>query len=497
MASETVIRHKKIKEEEMFENKNLRTHLTMLATDLPRQLIEVDRTIDPNLEVSALLVNLEKQSRYPTLVFKNAKNLHGEGSSFPLITNLFASREGVALAFGLKPEESKLPLTEEVGRRGSLHVKPQVTAPGDSPIREVVLEGEDVDLQSLPVPVHHSLDSGPYILAGVLVIKDPDSGNFNVSMARVEVKGKTKAGILFSPPHHNSLIYKKYEKLNKPMPAALILGHHPTFFMGCQFEGPGSLEGVNEYDLVGGFMNEPVRITESYCFGQELMVPSDAEIILEGKIPPGVREEEGPMCEHTRFYTNILGDQKIPNPSPILQIKAITHRKDAYFLDTFAGHADESMLSAIPKEGMMLAQVRKYAPGVTALHLPNSGAGRYSAYISLKRRASGEARNALMASFVISKLQKYAIAVDDDVDVYNEQDVLWAVVLRTQPDQDVIIISDMMASPLDPGHVMKGGAVSSKMAIDATRPYDRPFYAVGQIPEELLKKIKIEDFLPS
>lgn len=473
--------------------KDLRTYLGQLAREIPGQIVTVSEPITANLESCAVLQNLEDRGQYPVVVFRRPVAPCGQVSPFPLVANCCASRSYLALALDMRPTEFRHELTLQGTKRAQGRVPPLVVPADMAPVKQVVRTGEDADLRELPIPLHHSRDIAPFITSGAVVEKDPELGTYNVSMTRIQLNGARRTGMKVENVHHNGMIYEKYEKRGLATPAAIVIGHHPAFLVGCQWEGMGSVHGIDEYEIIGGMLAEPVRLVASETFGDELLVPADAEIVVEGRILPKVREPEGPMAEHTRYYKNILGDQVYPHHAPVFEVSAISHRRDALYMDSFVGHPDEQMLCAIPKEAKILQAALLAASGLRAVHLPPSGCGRYIGYMSLNQRVEGEARNAMLAAFGCDPHLKYCVAVDDDIDIFNEAEVLWAVALRTTPSDDCFVIPGARTIWLDPSTSMDGRRpVSAKMGIDATKPFGKPFSEVARFPEEVLARTRPE-----
>lgn len=476
--------------------KDLRSHLELLRANLPALWAHVSKPVDSNLDLCAVLQNLENEGRHPTILFDRVIGPDGQESAFPVVANLFGTREALGLALDLPPERCGNELGVEAARRVRTPIPPQAIAAGEAPVKQVVLR-EGADLTKLPIGVHHVNDGGAYIVAGSVVMVDPELNTYNAAMLRMQLRGPRKSGITPGAAHHSGLIVSKYEKRGEPIPVAVVLGHHPAFYLGSQWETSGSQGGVDEYSLIGAMLGEPLRLVPSETFGERLMVPADAEIIIEGVIPPGVREPEGPMCEHTRYYKGVFENQAVSQqPRPVFELTAITHRRDAYFLDTFPGHADQNLIGAIPKEGVILNAMKHAAPGVNAVHLPLSGCGRYICYFSLEQRTAGEVTNAMLAAFGADWHLKYVVAVDTDINVFNEPEVLWAVSLRTQPAKDLLMIPRAQGAGLDPSTPMgPEGRVSSKLGIDATKPFGIPYSTIGTVPKERLAAMSLRDYL--
>ncbi len=429
---------------------DLRTFLESARRAGPDQFLEVKEKHDIEFEVCALLAQLEKQRRAPIVLFSNLNTLDGGRSPFPLLANTFASREACALALGLPAAKSGLELTLEFQRREAARIKPVIVGTGDAPVKDVTAQP---NLCALPILTHHLDDKGPY-LTMTWSAKDSDSGVYNSSFHRCYVRDERHL-VMFFERRHLWEYYLRAERRNEPLPVACVIGHHPSYYLGnCALT---SIE-VDEYESIGGIMGEPLRLVPSESFGERLLVPADAEMVIEGQILPHERDREGPFGDFTGYYGP-------PTESPIVEISAITHRRDALCMDIFVGHREHALLGAIPKEGSIYRKVQSVVPTVAAVCLPVSGTGRFHCYISIEKRSEGEAKLAAMAAFAGSELIKHVIVVDNDIDVYDEEQVLWAVATRVDAATDVAIIDRVKGSRLDPVH--PGKDWGSKMIIDA------------------------------
>jgi UbiD family decarboxylase len=462
--------------------KQLRDHLERLARERPYDLVRVAREIAPaNFEVTALLQHLENEKRYPTVLFEKPLTVRGEVSPFPLLSNVFASRGRCALALGMDHADGGLRLSLEYARREELLLEPLRIPADEAPVKEVRRAGEGADLTMFPIVRHHAMDPAPYIDM-TPVMKDPDGGFYNVAFLRTMLKGPQRLGIHMSP-RHNWQIHRKYEERNQRTPVAIVVSAHPSFYLGALNVSPF---GVDDYARIGAIMGEPMRLTASETWGEDFLVPADAEIVIEGEIPPKVREVEGPFGEFTGYY----GPQRL---RPVIEVTAITHRKGAVFQHLFTGHRDTWVVGGIPKEGSLFNLIRGIVPTVTAVHFPTSGCCRYHCYISVDKKVDGETKQAAMAALAGCDFVKHVVVVDADIDVYNEEQVMWAVATRVQADQHVDIIKNAKGSTLDPSQT--DDIMTTKMIIDATRPVQRPYAARLSIPVEAMERIRLEDFI--
>lgn len=431
---------------------DLRTYIESVRRLAPHRLLEVDAKHDINLEVCAMIADLEKRKQEPLVLFSNIDNLSGEPSEFPLLMNVFASRAACAVALGLRPEQAGRELMLEFQARETRREKPVVVEPADAPVKQVRM---DPNLYFLPVLTHHLADRGPY-LTMTWSARDPDTGVYNSSFHRCYVRDPNHL-VMFFERRHLWDYYVRAEERGEALPVACVVGHHPAYYLGnCILNSIAE----DEYESIGGLMGEPLRLTPSETFGGELLVPADAELVIEGRVLPHQRDTEGPFGDFTGLY-GAAGE------SPVVEVTAITHRRGAWCMDILAGHRDHRLLGAVPKEGSIYRKVQAVVPTVHAVCLPLSGAGRFHCYISIDKRCEGEAKLAAMAALTGSELLKHVVVVDADIDVYDEEEVLWAVATRVDAATDVAVVDRVKGSRLDPVH--PGRDWGSKLIIDACR----------------------------
>lgn len=463
--------------------KDLSGFLQELQERLPDDLVHVERAIAPaQFEVSAVLQHLENNRQFPALLFDKPLNLKGRASSFPLLSNVFATRRRCALALGLDPDQESLPLSLEYGRREERLLPPVVIPTDEAPVKEIVKQGDEANVYEFPLVRHHAMDPAPY-LDMTPVMKDPEGGFYNVAFLRNMVKGPRRLGIHMSP-RHNWQIHRKNEEKKQPTPVAIVASHHPAFYLGALNVSPF---GVDDYGRIGAIMGEPLRLTPSETWGKDFMVPADAEIVIEGRVLPNVKEAEGPFGEFTGYY----GPQRL---RWVIEVTAITHRRHAVFQHIFTGHRDTWVLGGIPKEGSLFNLIRGVVPTTKAVHFPISGCCRFNCYISIDKKVDGETKQAALAALGACDFVKHVVVVDGDINIYNEEEVMWAVATRVQADQDVDIIKNVKGNTLDPSQT--DDIMTAKMIIDATRPLQRPFAARVEVPKEAMAKTRLENFIP-
>lgn len=251
-------------------------------------------------------------------------------------------------------------------------------------------------------------------------------------------------------------IYSGYEPQGEDMPIALTIGHHPAFYLGCLSFVP---VGVDEYDVVGGLMGKPLELVA--CKTVPLEVPAYAEIVIEGFVSARERLPEAPFGEFTTCY----GGQ---HPYHVINVTAITMRKQPIYLDCFSGHIDHQFLGGTGRLSVIYKTIRMACPTVKDVFMAPSGCCRLTCYVSIKKRHEGEAKNVISAVFASDAFIKYAIVVDEDVDIFNDSAVWKAIATRLKPEINTFMIKNAKGHPLDP--TASDGYVVTKVGIDATKP---------------------------
>ncbi len=450
--------------------KSLRTFIAELEAQSPDEIARVKKAISPRYEISAVLTQLEKKKRLPLLYFENVA-----GHNAPVIINAQATRRLMALAMECQPRE----LAKNFSERQSRPIPPVEVS--NAPAQETIALGDRVDLSEIPLLTHYDVNAAPYITAGIVVAADPDTGVRNTSYNRLMMAGKRELGIFMAVGRHLWTLHNKLERRNEALPVAVVIGVHPLFSLGAQALTPAD---EDEYAVIGGMMNEPLRLAPAKTV--PILVPADAEMIIEGRMLPHVRRLEGPFGEFT-------GHAVAQGGRPVIEISAVTHRKDYIFQDIHAGYTEHKLMGAIPREAALLKAVRQTVPTVKNVCMPTSGNCRFHAYISIAKRTPGQAKNAICAAFAADMLLKHVVIVDEEIDVFDEEQVLWAVSNRFQADRDLVVVANAQGSELDP--TAGPGGVNAKMGLDATKPLTG-FPPELRVPAEIMNRIRLEDFLP-
>ncbi len=444
------------------------------------ELHHIHKPVDPLTEMGALLY----QSREKALLFDNLTGFPGWKSLGMAPANL----RHAAIAFGTTLEK----LIPTAADRSLLRQPVERVSTG--PVKEVILRGDKVDITKLPAHVAGSEET-PYIAAGLVVVRDPETGVRNMAFHRLQIKGPRKIEALMVPRHTRQIL-NKYESHHQAMPVAVFIGHHPLYYMAAATTGPFEMD---ELELAGGLLGEPVKVVK--CETNDLEVPCDAEIVLEGEVLADVREEEGPFSEFHDYYVAGMG------MNPVLQINCMTMRRDPIFKAIQNGSEVEGCIFHKVPFGAAVYNHIKNIGGYVNLHNVMVLPGIFGIVVQMTPRFYGEAKQVLMGVLSSPILHpKIAIAVDEDVNIFNHWEILWAINTRCNPEEDIQVISGVRTHPMDPTgfeKVAPGGPywhrVGGKVIIDATKP---PLCAGDNArkPFQRLKpmgwdRVRLEDFL--
>lgn len=373
------------------------------------------------------------------------------GHAIPIISGLLSDRSWMAEAIGVE-SDTLLSSFESA----CLHPIPSSEVP-IAKCQEVV--HNDVDLtELLPIPVHNELDSGAYITAGLVISRRPDSGVQNVAIHRLQVSSSNRLGVLLLP-RHTLAFYQEQEATGQDLEVAIVIGVDPLTLMASQAIVP---LGQDELEISGALRGSPLPVVR--CLTNEVRVPADAEIVLEGRILAGAREPEGPFGEFPQYY----GER---GQRHVIEIDAVTHRELPLYHTIVGGGLEHLLLGGIPREASFLSHLQRSFSCVRDVHLSLGGTCRYHLYIQLDNPFPGEAKNVILAAFGTHYDIKHVTTVDLDVDVHNPNEVEWAVATRFQAERDLVIVHDSQGSRLDPS---TRDGVGSKMGFDATVPQGAP-----------------------
>ncbi len=435
---------------------SLRTFLESLPES---EILTVREPVDLDYSGTALVLELEKRKRFPVVRFENPRDF-----DMPVVMNLFSDRRRLDRIAGAPAGQFHAHWPRIVDRP----VPPRIVEAGA--VQEVVLEGEAADASKLPICRHFAADAGRYIGSGILVCKDPDTGVRNLSFQRLQLKEPRRFGTSL---HSRGHIYEHLQRRaarGQNLEVAIVVGCHPAISLAA---GAKVAMDVDEFDLAGAMLGEPVDLVR--CRTIDVEVPADAEVVLEGEILANDFEEEGPFGEYTGYSTS-------RSTRNVFVLKAITRRAKPIWQDLVPGYSMEHLLlGRVSKEAHVFNRLKEIVPNLVALNYPRSGT-HFHAYLSLRAPAPGQARLALTALLGLDHYVKLAVAVDEDVDVFDEEEVLWALATRFQADRDSFVLPEVFCNRLDPS---SQNGVAAKLALDATK--GAGFDAIRtSLPEEVL-----------
>jgi UbiD family decarboxylase len=430
---------------------DLRSFVAAYERAHPGEVVRVAEPVSIEHDVMALVLEYERRRRWPVLLFEKVA-----GHDIPIVANAVASRRALAFALGVPERE----LAAEYARRIKERVKPVVVP--DPPFHRRVLRGADVDLAKLPIPLYFPGDAGRYLTAGMLVARDPETGVETEGYHRFQVKGPDRMGVSLHSRRRMFEYQRRAEAKGQPLPCAVVLGLHPLVSMGSLAYPPAD---VGKFEVVGGLFGAPLEIAP--CVTADLHVPAHAEIVIEGEILPGVREPEGPFGEFTGYFSRRSTEH-------VFVAKAIAMRERPWFQSIGSGRAGDHITTlGLVREAEILNALGRAIPNVAAVHVPLSGTSSFTAYVAIRQSRPGEAKHVIPIVLGVDHYLKLVIVVDDDIDVFDEADVLWAVATRMQADRDLVVIAGSLGALLDPSADDRG--VTAKLGIDATRPFGQPF----------------------
>src|ERR1043166_5205711 len=410
------------------DNQSLRGFLRMVESDYPNEFLRVSQEIDPKFESTAMLFELDRAGRSPVVMFEKLK-----GHGTPLVTNVAGNRKLLAACLGVKPADLPTAFRE----RCQKYIPCEVVS--NAAWDEVVIEGDDIDLWKLPVPLQFTVDAAPYITAGQLTARDPVTGVDTTGFHRLMLKGKNRLGVSLHSRRRLYEFHRPAEERGQSLPVAITIGTHPLHYMGSMvYAYPPN---VRKFEIIGGLFGEPYRLAR--CGVADLEVPAGAEIVIEGEILAGVHEPEGPFSEFTG-YASYRSTQNV------FVAKRVRMRRDAIYHSVVSGMSqDHILVSCITREGEILNALRRNLPNVRAVHVPHRTCGAFLAIVRMKKTAQGEPQQAIMAALGTEFYTKYVIVVDEDVDIYDMSDVMWAIATRVQAEKDILMMPGCKAAILD------------------------------------------------
>ena len=455
------------------------------------ELRRVTTEVDPYLEITEICDRVLRAGG-PALLFE-----HPRGSSIPLLGNLFGTPRRVALGMGadsvdalrdvgrllaqlkepdpprgMKEAWEKLPVFRKV-----LDMAPRVVK--GASCQEVVLEGADVDLSRLPIQTCWPGDAAPLITWGLVVTRGPEKKRQNLGIYRMQVLGRDRVIMRWLAHRGGALDFRDWQLRHPgaPFPVAVALGADPATILGAVTPVPDTL---SEYAFAGLLRGSRTEVTR--CIGNELQVPASAEIVLEGHIHPGDMAAEGPFGDHTGYYNEV-------DDFPVFTIERMTMRADPIYHSTYTGRPpDEPAILGVALNEVFIPILQKQFPEIVDFYLPPEGCSYRVAVVSMRKQYPGHAKRVMFGvwSFLRQFMYtKFVIVTDEDVNVRDWQDVIWAMTTRMDPGRDTTIVDNTPIDYLDFASPVSG--LGSKMGLDATNKW------LGETDREWGRPIEMDE----
>jgi UbiD family decarboxylase len=350
---------------------------------------------------------------------------------------------------------------------------------GDGPVKEVVREG---NLSDIPVLTHFKEDPGSYITSGVVYIKAPEGNLENVSFHRLLVIDRRRMGIRIVPRHLYRMTQSAKEKGLKELDVSISLGLHPAVMIAGSLTAPF---GASEFDVVNNFLGGELKLTE--CEHVDALAPSDAELVLEGKLRLDETALEGP-------FVDLSGTFDVQRQQPVVELVGIMHREDYIYQALLPSGSEHRLMMGMPKEPRIWEYVRGIVPNVRGVNLTVGGMGWLHCVVSFEKFREGDPKNVLMAIFSAHPSLKHAVVVDSDIDPYDMEQVEWSIATRFKGDEDILLVPNVRVSSLDPASDQEK-ELGCKVGIDATKPMfkDQESFKKAEVPiskelEKILQK---------
>ena len=474
------------------KHSDLRSFISFLEQQ--GELVRISQEVDPHLEMTEISARTLR-AKGPALLFENPK-----GSSIPVLCNLFGTPKRVAMGMGqesvaalrdvgellafLKQPEPPKDLRDLWEKRHDFKqvLNMPVKSVKKAPCQEVVLEGENVDLGQIPIQTCWPGDAAPLITWPLVITRGPDKERQNLGIYRMQKLGKNKLIMRWLAHRGGALDYRDWQIKHpgKPYPVAIALGADPATTLGAVTPVPDSL---SEYAFAGLLRGEKTSVVK--CIGSDLQVPATAEIILEGYLQPGEEADEGPFGDHTGYYNEV-------ERFPVLTVERITHRKQPIYHSTYTGRPpDEPAILGVALNEVFVPILQKQFPEITDFYLPAEGCSYRMAVVSMKKQFPGHAKRVMMGvwSFLRQFMYtKFIIVTDEDINIRNWEDVIWAITTRMDPSRDTVMIDNTPIDYLDFASPVSG--LGSKMGLDATNKMPGETDREWGEPIKMDKKVK-------
>ena len=418
--------------------------------------------VSTDFEIAAVLAEMDAG---PALRFE-----HVTGHMMPVVGNLLNSRSRIASGLGTTPAA----LQESIITAIDTPLAHRLVA--SAPCQEQVIADPSLRVE-LPIPHFFEREAGPYITAGAIVAKDRQSGEANLSIARLMPIDKNSAFIGIAPNHHLAALARAAAARGEKLDIAVCIGNHPAVLVAaCLYLRLGD----DELKIAGALLGEPLDVAR--CLGSDLLVPAHCECVLEGTLDVTTRVPEGPVSEFHGLYEDY-------GPGILATFTRLTRREDAIFQVILPGyHPEHCLLGGVTIAAGLARGARTSVPSVAEVAVTLGGAGRLHAVVSLRDAHLGDARKAVFAIWALVNLIKQIVVVDADIDPWDAVQVEWAIATRMKPDRDLIIVSGARADRSEP---LESGGTVTKLAIDATRrDGDRTDWVMARPPEWAINRAR-------
>lgn len=404
------------------------------------KVIKIEDKVSLKYEVAKVL----RQHPKDTIIFENIKE-----SEMKIASGICNTREKIARGVSVTVPEITKRIMEATENPISIEKVENV--------KNSYITQRKPDLGEIPVPTYYQKDGGAYMTAGVVIAKDPETGVKNASIHRMLVNSKNRLGIRIVPRNLYTY-YKRAEEMDKPLEIAIVTGMHPATLLATTTSVPIT---TDELEVANNFHNGNMKLIK--CENVDMEVP-EAEIIMEGKLLPHIREPEGPFVDLTDTYDVVRNE-------PVIELEKIHYKKDPYFHAIMPAGFEHRLLQGLPQEPRIYNAVLNTVPTVQNVVLTEGGCCWLHAAVSIKKQTQGDGKNVLMAALAAHPSLKHAIVVDEDIDIFNPEDIEYAIATRVKGDEDIMIVPGARGSSLDPCATPDG--TTTKVGVDATKPMDK------------------------
>jgi len=405
------------------------------------ELLEVTREVHPKHELAAVTSAAHRRWGKPILFH------HVGGTALPVLTNLYGSRGRLAEILGIGPDEfcrKWNDLASVAGTRDAT-LRPALRPPGDL---------VDCKVSDLPLITYSERDAAPYFTSAMFLAHEPETGVRNLSFHRSMFVSDDELRCRLAPRHHLTMYHEKAEKMGRPLDAAMLIGPPPTAFLTAASPLPYD---ADELEVAAKLAGESIEMRP--CRHIDMMVPASTEIVIEGRFLPNVRRDEGPFGEFMGYYTPV-------GQNAVFEVLGVTRRADAIFHSILCGSSEEVLTLELSVAANIFQRINAVLPGIVDVTCHPFVT---NVVVKIRPQYEGHARQVVLAVFGAEPTwAKMCTVVDEDVDIYDVEDVTWAVLTRSRPDRDTIVIPDTPSFYRDE-HKDHWG----RMGIDATAPFDR------------------------